>query len=104
MMLERTFRKRIVQKNLDTIPGIYYFIKEARGLRGLPDIIGFLNGRAFVWELKRSEAEANKRTGRIVLQRLVLQKIKKTGCIARFVYPENFNECLEELRRAGIKH
>jgi len=96
-MLEHTFQKK-VKKELKTIPSLYFFVKEAASLRGIPDLIGCVNGRFFAWELKRSEAEGNKTTGRIVLQKVTLNTINKCGGIGRVVYPENFEECLEELK------
>ena len=94
--LERNFKKRVKQR-LDKIPNLYYFVKEAASLRGISDIIGCYNGRFFAWELKRSEKEAQKETGRIVLQRHNIGKVQLAGGIGQVVYPENFEECLEEL-------
>ncbi len=96
-MTENEWKKRVVVKRLDTLPNTFYFIKEALALRGLPDIMGVVNGRFFAWELKKSEREAMKKTGRNVLQQLILTKIKKAGGCARFVYPENLEDAFREL-------
>jgi len=90
-MLEKNFKQK-VRKRLNSVPDLYYFVKEAVAIRGIPDIIGCYKGTFFAWELKRSEKEANKKTGRIVLQRHNLSKIKSSGGIGEIVYPENF-EC-----------
>lgn len=94
--LEATFKKRVKRK-LDAQDDLYYFVKEALALRGIPDIIGCYRGRFFAWELKRSEQEAKKKTGRIVLQRHVINTIRKAGGIGEIVYPENLEEKLNEL-------
>jgi len=86
-----------VKKRLNEIPDLYHFTKEALSIRGIPDIIGCYRGRFFAWELKRSEAEANKKTGRIVLQKYVLNKITQAGGIGELVFPENFEQKMEEL-------
>lgn len=66
-------------------------------LRGISDIIICYQGRFTCWELKRSEKEARKTTGRIVLQKYHIQKVKEAGGMGEFVYPENFEEKFREL-------
>lgn len=94
--LEHDFQK-VVKKRLKSLPNCYHFTKEAAAIRGIPDIIGCYQGTFFAWELKRSEAEARKKTGRIVLQRHVIGLIRKAGGIGEIVYPENFEEKLTQL-------
>ena len=89
--------KEIVKRRLGVISGLYFFVKEALALRGIPDIIGCYKGHFFAWELKRSEAEAKKKSGRIVLQKYILSKINSAGGIGRIVYPENLEESIREL-------
>lgn len=98
-MKENQFRDRVIRKELDRLPNCYYFIKEAVSLRGLPDIVGVCNGYFFALEIKRSEAEASKKTGRIVLQRFILEKIEQKGGFACFVYPEVWPVVLDNLKR-----
>ena len=90
--------KSSVKKELDKIDQCWYFIKEARGIRGIPDVIGVCRGRFFAWELKRSQTEAEASSGRIVLQQYVLSKINKVGGIGRLVHPDNLEQRLQELR------
>ena len=94
--LEKNFKAR-VKRELGSIPGLYHFTKEACSIRGIPDIIGCYKGRFFAWELKRSQKEAAKTTGRIVLQKHNIGKIQICGGIAELVYPENFESKLAEL-------
>ena len=61
-------------------------------LRGTPDLLMCIAGRFVAWELKVGDNVAD------ALQKYHLEEIKKAGGIARVVYPENLNECLEELK------
>lgn len=94
--MERAFQQGVKRK-LDSVPDLYYFVKEALAIRGIPDIIGCYKGRFFAWELKRSRQEAEKTTGRIVLQRYSLGLIRKAGGLGEIVHPDNFQECLDNL-------
>lgn len=84
-------------KKLRAIPNSFFFVKEAKSLRGLPDIIGCINGSFVALECKRSEAEARHNTGRIVLQRKILHDIERVKGFSFFVYPENEKEVIEYL-------
>ena len=66
-------------------------------MKGIPDIIGCVNGQYVALEVKRSESEANKQTGRTVLQRHTINKIRKVGGYATFIYPLNAGEVLADL-------
>ena len=93
---EAQFQKQLRNK-LDKIDNCYYFVKEAKAIRGIPDIVGCLNGHFFAMEVKRSQSEARKNTGRIVLQKYTLQRIDKAHGIGYLVYPENIQEVLDDL-------
>ena len=95
-MLEHQFQK-IVKLKLNEIDGCFHFTKEALALRGLPDIVGCYQGRFFAWELKRSEREARKKTGRNVLQWYILELIRRAGGIGEVVYPDNLELKLQQL-------
>ena len=94
---EDRFKHSKVIPGLKEIPDCNHFIKEAGSIRGVADIIGNVNGHYFAWEIKKSFAEAQKTKGRIALQRYRLEQTIKNGGIGRFVYPENLEECLDEL-------
>ena len=96
-LLEKNFKKRVMRE-LKAIDGLYCFIKEAVALRGIPDIIGVYRGRFFAFELKKSEKSAQEKTGRIVLQKVIINKINKAGGYACIAYPENWNEVLNTLK------
>lgn len=95
-MLESSFKKK-VKARLDQIPGLYYFVKEAAGLRGIPDLIICYKGRFIAWELKKSITAARPTSPGHMLQLYVIEKINISGGIGRVVYPENFEERLKEL-------
>ena len=68
-----------------------------KSIRGIPDIVGVINGVFVGLELKKSKAEAAKKTGRIVLQGHRLIQIRNAGGYGEFVYPENWEEVHREL-------
>lgn len=74
-----------------------FFKKEALSIRGLPDEIGVANGFFCALEVKISRLEAQKKTGRIVLQKHRLSQFRKEGGYSRLVFPENWNEVYLEL-------
>lgn len=98
---ESQFSKE-VKKALDELGAgkkLWYFVKEAGTIRGIPDILGIYNGVPFAMELKKSESEANKNTGRIVLQKYTLRQIDLAGGLGYIVHPENLQEVIEDLKR-----
>lgn len=96
---ESQFSKQ-VKKELDSIgKDLWYFVKEAGSIRGLPDIVGTYRGHLFAMELKKSESEARKNTGRIVLQKYTLRQIDLAGGLGYIVYPENLQEVLQDLKQ-----
>jgi hypothetical protein len=97
-MLEKNFKKKVISV-LKDIDNLYFFVKEAAAIRGIPDLIICYKGTFLAWELKKSQKVAEKWRDGYELQKYNLLKIQESGGIGRVVYPENFEECLEELRR-----
>lgn len=91
--------KAVVVRDLNKFERCYFFSKVADGVRGIPDLICCINGTFVALELKKSEAEANKSSGRIVLQRRIIRTIKASGGYACITYPENWQEILEDIKR-----
>jgi hypothetical protein len=90
--------KAKVKDRLDSLgDDCFYFIKEAKALRGLADIFGWYKGKPFAWELKKSYSESLKDRDGHALQKYMLSKASRAGGLGRFVYPENFEECWDEL-------
>ena len=96
---ESLFKDKVMARLKELGPDCFVFVKEAGSIRGLPDIMGCYKGRFFGWELKKSLADTQKRTGRIVLQRHRLQQIQKAGGHAALVCPENLDESLKDLQQ-----
>lgn len=97
-----------VKKKLDTLikqgEPLYYFVKEAGSIRGIPDLVGCYNGLFFAWELKPSLYEAEKTSGRIVLQRYTLTRIHSAMGEAQLVHPDNLADCIRHLQtRARLR-
>lgn len=105
-MLESAFQKK-VKGRLDALikEGIplYYFVKEAGAIRGIPDIVGCVCGHFFAWELKRDGSEAGKTTGRIALQRYTLLRIHKAQGHGQIVHPANLEDAIQELLKLSAQ-
>jgi len=95
-MLESEFYKKRVKRELEKRT-LYYFVKEAASIRGIPDIVGCYNGKFFALELKKNKSQASKKTGRIVQQKHNLHKICKSNGVGFIVYPENLEEVMKVL-------
>jgi len=94
---ETKFKNKILPK-LKKLPNSYWFVHEAINRRGIPDIIGCVNGVFVGLELKKNEAEANRQTGRIIRQRAEIKRINDAYGFAAIVYPENFEDIYEQLQ------
>lgn len=80
-----------VKKDLEKIDGCYAFKTQEVGRRGIPDVLGCLNGRFFALELKVGKNKAS------ALQELELRKIGESGAYAAIVYPDGWNQVLMEI-------
>ena len=93
--LEKNFAKKVDQFLL-IIPGVQLFNIQALQVRGIPDRMGTIGGRAVLLELKREPPKKPYR-GREKLQAKTLRDYALAGAYARFVYPENWDEIREDL-------
>ena len=100
-LLESQFQKKLCAKLdkfiNDGLP-LYYFVKEAKSIRGIPDLILCCNGTFVALEVKRSADEAEKTSGRIALQKYTLTRIQKANGYGYLVHPDNLKEILQEVR------
>jgi len=94
---ENKFRDKVVRPWLDAREDVYYFVKEALVIRGIPDIVGCINGKYFTLELKKDRSSCRKRTGRIVLQRRGIEKVKAVGGFGEIVSPHNWEDTQKDL-------
>lgn len=92
---ENKWRDSSLRPFLESIDGCAFFIKEAKTIRGLPDLIGVLKGVPFYLEIKKNDKELH--SPRTVLQEYQLKKFKKSGAFTSFIYPENAQEVLLDL-------
>ncbi len=96
----RVLEKHVVKKIrtfLDEQPGVYYFIKEAKSLRGIPDIIISWHGTFVALEVKRDESEVKKKGAK--LQAYTINEIRKSGGLAFFIYPQNLEDVLTTISK-----
>jgi hypothetical protein len=92
-MTENQFRDTFIIPILKLLPRCYFFIKQADSVRGIPDIIGCLDGRFFALEVKKSKASMNH--PRTKLQEYTIHCIKCAGGLGLFIYPENFEGIMQ---------
>lgn len=95
-MKKETRIGRDLDKRLGCMGAVTYNIQQV-ARRGIPDRLGCLNGKFFALEIKTCRENAEKRTGTTALQRYNVDKINRHGGFARFIYPENMDEVLDEL-------
>jgi len=86
-----------VSIRLRSIPDLFVFTKEAKAIRGLPDLIGCYRGWFFGLELKRSAEGCNERSGRVVLQKYRGTQIHGALGYFAFVHPDNLEKVLQDI-------
>lgn len=87
---ETKFKERVLEK-LRPIEGIWHLKTQEVGRNGTPDFLFCAGGKFVAWELK-VDAPVDP------LQTYNLDKIEKSGGVARVVTPGNLETCLTELR------
>ena len=92
---ENKWRDSSLRPFLDSLPDCAYLVKEAKAIRGLPDLIGVVKGVPFYLEIKKSGNELS--APRTVLQEYQLKRFRKAGAFTSFIYPENAQEVLLDL-------
>jgi len=75
------------------------FKMESLSVRGIPDRIFCVNGIFVAIEFKKDKKEATKNTGRIRLQRYILEEIAKAGGYTAIVSPDNAVAIFDDLKR-----
>jgi hypothetical protein len=87
---ETKFKEKIVPK-LKEIPRSHWYKIQQVALRGVPDILGVINGRFIALELKTE-------TGRVApLQDYQIKKLSDAGAYAEIVRPSNWKDVYKEL-------
>jgi|TARA_R100000742_G_C4276918_1_gene98340 pantothenate kinase len=83
---ETIFKEKVLEE-LREMKNSYWIKIQQLSIRGIPDIIGVVNGRFVALELKKSHQEKADK-----LQEYVLEEVDKAGGIALVTNPENFEE------------
>lgn len=101
-MLEGKFEKNCIDE-LRNLPNSYWPDKvDSMAIRGIPDRVGCVCGFYVAIEFKRSEREARRRTGRIVLQKKTLSEIFGAGGFSFIVYPENWDSVYNRIKTLAV--
>lgn len=82
-----------VDKRLRELDNCWFCNIQQVAIRGIPDRLGCIDGKFFALELKTS-----KHARRAKLQEYIIEKICEAGGYGAFVYPENLDQVIEQLR------
>lgn len=93
---ETKFKERVFRRLDEVYPRAWYFKVQAGSVRGIPDVVGLVDGCFFAFELKVKEGEEG---DQFPLQKYHLSKINEALGFARVVYPDTFEDALVELRQ-----
>lgn len=91
-MKENYFQKELIKKIKQLLPGCVVLKNDARYVQGIPDLSVFFGNRYFMLECKR-DSKSNKQPN----QSIYVDHINNMGGYARFIYPENEKEILDEI-------
>lgn len=94
-MLESQIQKRVIDRLEEEFQGIIVLKNDANYLQGFPDLTAFYNGRFAVLEVKQSLTASVRPNQEHYINTLngPLQGF------ARFVYPENLESVIDEMRQ-----
>lgn len=97
-MLEKRFQAGVIREIQDRIPDCIVLKNDPNYLQGIPDI-QISKGQQVAWlECKKSEKEVHQPN-----QDFYVNQINNQGGFARFIYPENRGEVLNELyKKFGV--
>ena len=88
-----TLFKEKVKAKIKPLPRSWWFKTQLVALRGIPDLIGCVNGQMVALELKKDDASLCD-----PLQQFVLRQIIKAGGIGLVVTPNNFDSVYRVLK------
>lgn len=97
MKRENKFQRELIEDLEDLFPGCIVMKLDANYIQGIPDLLILYNEKWAVLECKRSEHEYinDQRPNQDYYIRVMNEM-----SFARFIYPENKEEVLDELQRA----
>ena len=94
-MKESTFQAKLIKRLKASYPDSDILKNDANYRQGYPDLTVRIGGECFMLECKAS-ATASQRPN----QQYYVDRINDTGGFARFIYPENEEEVLDEIQRS----
>lgn len=100
-MRENLFKANY-KKKLKAIPESDWVNHRADSVRGIPDVYGHVSGKAVFLEFKKNRSEAKRQSGRTLLQRYRLERYRRNGALAYFVYPENAKAVLDAINALSL--
>lgn len=94
-MKESTFQAKLIKKLRVMFPDSDILKNDANYRQGYPDLTVRVGGACFMLECKAT-AKSPKQPN----QQYYVDRINNTGGFARFIYPENEEEILDEIQRS----
>ena len=99
-MLERDFQAIVIKEIRDLFPDCFVLKCDGSNTpQGFPDILVIYNDKWAVLEFKKSEKETKSKNGVRPNQEYYISRLGKMS-FAKFIYPENKEEVLDELQQA----
>lgn len=95
VILEKDFQKEFIRQIKLTLPNSIAIKNDANYLQGFPDWTVIDGPRVYIFEAKAFK-DANRQPN----QEYYVNAINEAGGFARFVYPENMQEVLDEIQRS----
>ena len=99
-MLEKDFQSKVIRKLKIIFPGCFVLKCDGSNTpQGFPDILIIFKDKWAVLEFKKSEKERFSKNGPRPNQEYYISRLGRMS-FAKFIYPENEKEVLNELQRA----
>lgn len=93
-MLESAYQRDLIKRIKDRFPGCMVLKNDPNYIQGIPDLVIVHEDRWVALEVKRSEKASHRPN-----QEYYIQKMDEMS-LARFIYPENEEEVLDEVQRS----
>lgn len=99
-MLERDFQAKVIKEIRELFPDCFVLKCDGSNTpQGFPDILVIYKDKWAVLEFKKSEKERYSKNGPRPNQEYYISRLGKMS-FAKFIYPENKEEVLDELQQA----
>lgn len=98
-MLESDYQQQLREKLEKIFKGCVVLKNDPNYIQGFPDLTVFYKKKWAVLEVKRDISEMSKTTASIQNQKFYIRMLDRMS-FARFIYPQNEEEVLNELQQA----